>query len=130
VITLHRYRYQLFIKTTINLSLFNKKKQTTDKLKCLKLSIYSQLILQINETVYRASDSSPSIDDNHSTLSSSSQSDILLTQTSNPSPTRIDVLLTNFKKFYVYFMKTTMLSFHASPVHIVISTICKMGNQR
>ena len=34
-------------------------------------------------------------------------------------PPRIGVLLTDFKKFYVYFMKTTMLSFHASPVHIV-----------
>ena len=29
VVTLHCYRYQPFIKTTINLSPFNKKKQTT-----------------------------------------------------------------------------------------------------
>ena len=34
-------------------------------------------------------------------------------------PPRIGVLLTDFKIFYVYSMKTTMLSFHASPVHIV-----------
>src|SRR6185312_12483806 len=51
------------------------------------IDIFTIDSLQINETVFRASDSSPSIDDNHSTLSSSSQSDILLTQTSNSSPT-------------------------------------------
>src|SRR6185503_17814616 len=42
---------------------------------------------QVIDIFFRASDSSPSIDDNHSTLSSSSQSDILLTQISNSSPT-------------------------------------------
>ena len=51
------------------------------------IDIFTIDSLQINETVFRASDSSPSIDDNHSTLSSSSQSDILLTQISNSSPT-------------------------------------------
>ena len=82
------------------------------------IDIFTIDSLHINETIFRASDSSPSIDDNHSSLSSSSQSDILLTRLPIHPP-RIGVLLTDFKKFYVYFMKTTMLSFHASPVHIV-----------
>ena len=51
------------------------------------IDIFTIDSLQTNETVFRASDSSPFIDDNHSTLSSSSQPDILLTQTSNSSPT-------------------------------------------
>src|SRR5439155_24248099 len=85
MITLHRYRYQLFIKTANNLSPLNKKKQNTDKTKMSQvIDIFTIDSLQINETVFRASDSSPSIDDNHST---SSQPDILLTQTSNSSPT-------------------------------------------
>ena len=51
------------------------------------IDIFTIDSLQINETVFCASDSSSSIHDNHSTLSSSSQPDISLTQTFNSSPT-------------------------------------------
>ena len=78
------------------------------------IDIYTLDSLQVNEIVFHASDSSPSIDDNHSTLSSSSQP-----RFSTLPPPRIGALLTNFKKFYVYPIKTIMRSFHVSPVHIV-----------
>src|SRR6185436_18297302 len=84
------------------------------------IDIYTLDSLQVNEIVFRASDSSPSIDDNHSTLSSSSQSNISLTQIFNSSPTPYWRPSDEFQKILrILSMKTTMRSFHVSPVHIV-----------
>ena len=82
------------------------------------IDIFTIDSLQINETIFRASGSSPSIDDNHSTLSSSSYY-LPKLPTLHPPRIYIGVLLTDFKKFYVYFMKMAMPPVHIVPVYYI-----------
>ena len=80
------------------------------------IDIFTIDSLQINETVFGASDLSMTTIPRNPHFPNPIH---YLPKFPTLHPPRIGVLLTDFKKFYVYFMKTTMLSFHASPVHIV-----------